>query len=137
MAQLGVLDEKEYGRLLEKHRPRMIQSDEEFARLAAELEALDLAEDVRDLNAEERELQALLAHLCTEYEDRTVPPPDVPPLGVLLYLMEQNELRPVDLVDVFGSRSVVSQVLSGKREISKAHARRLAERFRLSVEAFI
>jgi HTH-type transcriptional regulator/antitoxin HigA len=89
------------------------------------------------LNAEERELQALLAHLCTEYEDRTVPPPDVPPLGVLLYLMEQNELRPVDLVDVFGSRAVVSQVLSGKREISKAHARRLAERFRLSVEAFI
>jgi HTH-type transcriptional regulator/antitoxin HigA len=43
----------------------------------------------------------------------------------------------VDLVDVFGSRAVVSQVLSGKREISKAHARRLAERFRLSVEAFI
>lgn len=137
MAQVGVLDEKKYGRLLEKHRPRMIQSDEEFERLASELEALDLVEDVRDLDAEEKELQALLAHLCTEYEDRTVRPPDVAPLGVLLYLMEQNELRPVDLVDVFGSRAVVSQVLSGKREISKAHARRLAERFRLSVEAFI
>lgn len=137
MAQVGVLDEKKYGRLLEKHRPRMIQSDEEFERLASELEALDLVEDVRDLDAEEKELQALLAHLCTEYEDRTVQPPDVAPLGVLLYLMEQNELRPVDLVDVFGSRAVVSQVLSGKREISKAHARRLAERFRLSEEAFI
>ena len=137
MAQVGVLDEKKYGRLLERHRPRLIQSDEEFRRVAAELELLDVAEEVRDLNAEERELQALLAHLCAEYEDRVVPPSGATPLDVLRYLMEQNGLRPVDLVDVFGSRAVVSQVLSGTREISKAHARRLAERFRLSVEAFI
>lgn len=115
----------------------MIQSEEEFDRLAAELEALDAIEEVRELDAEERELQALLAHLCTEYEDRTVPPPASTPLDVLRFLMQQNELRPVDLTDVFGSRSVTSQVLNGKREMSKEHARRLAHRFRLSVEAFI
>ena len=137
MAQVGVLDEKKYGRLLGKHRPRIIQTDEEFDRLAAELEALDALEESRALDAEQRELQALLAHLCTEYEDRTVQPPSSTPLDVLKFLMEQNGLRPVDLVDVFGSRAVASQVLSGKREISKAHARRLAVRFRLSVEAFI
>ncbi len=137
MAQVGVLDEKKYGRLLGKYRPRLIQSDEEFDRLAAELEALDALEEERELDAEEHELQALLAHLCTEYEDRTVAPPSSSPLEVLQFLMGQNQLRPVDLVDVFGSRAVTSQVLSGKREISKAHARRLAERFRLSVEAFI
>jgi HTH-type transcriptional regulator/antitoxin HigA len=137
MAQVGVLDEKKYGRLLGKHRPRIIQTDEEFDRLAAELEELDAIEERRELQAEERELQALLAHLCTEYEDRTVDPPASTPLEVLKFLMEQNGLRPVDLTEVFGSRAVTSQVLSGKREISKAHARRLAERFRLSVEAFI
>ena len=137
MAQVGVLDEKKYGRLLGKHRPRLIQGDEEFDRLAAELEALDAIEEGRELDAEERELQALLAHLCSEYEDRTVEPPSSTPLQALKFLMEQNGLRAADLLDVFGSRAVASQVLSGKREISKMHARRLAERFRLSVEAFI
>ncbi|MFN0105934.1 MAG: type II toxin-antitoxin system HigA family antitoxin [Bryobacteraceae bacterium] len=137
MAQVGVLDEKKYGRLLGKYRPRMIQSDEDFGRLAADLEALDAIEENRELQPEERELQVLLAHLCTEYEDRTVEPPTSTPLEVLKFLMEQNGLRPVDMVDVFGSRAVASQVLNGKREISKAHARRLADRFRLSVEAFI
>ena len=137
MAQVGALDEKKYGRLLGKHRPRMIQSDEEFDRLAAELEALDAIEESRELDAEEHELQALLAHLCIEYEDRTVAPPASTPLDTLRFLMVQNELRPVDMTEVFGSRAVTSQVLSGKREISKEHARRLASRFRLSVEAFI
>lgn len=123
--------------MLGKYRPRVIQSDEEFDRLAAELEELDAIEEKRQLDAEERELQTLLAHLCTEYEDRTVEPPQSTPLEVLKFLMEQNGLRPVDMLEIFGSRAVISQVLSGKREIRKAHARRLAERFRLSVEAFI
>ena len=137
MAQVGVLDEKKYGRLLGKSRPRMIHSDDEFHRLAAELEALDTRQESRELDAEEHELQALLALLCAEYEDRTVAPPSASPLEVLKFLMDQNGLRPIDLLDVFGSRAVVSQVLSGKREISKSHARNLAARFRLSVEAFI
>ena len=137
MAQVGILDEKKYGVLLGKYRPRLIQTDEEFDRLAAELEALDAAEEVRTLEAEEHEMQALLSHLCTEYEDRTVAPPQSTPIEVLKFLMDQNGLRAVDLLEVFGSRAVASQVLSGKREISKAHARGLADRFRLSVEAFI
>jgi HTH-type transcriptional regulator/antitoxin HigA len=137
MAQMDVLDEKRYGRLLVKHRPRIIQSDEEFDRLAAALEALDTLEDERELGAEERGLQALLAHLCTEYEDRTVPPPAAAPVDVLKFLMDGHGLRPVDMTDIFGSRPVTSQVLHGKREISKEHARRLAARFQVSVEVFI
>ena len=137
MAQVGVLDEKKFGRLLGKCRPRIIQSDDEFERLAADLEALDIIEESRELHAEERALQALLAHLCTEYEDRVVAPPTSTALELLQFLMSQNGLRQADLVEVFGSRAVTSQVLSGKRDISKAHARRLADRFHLSVEAFI
>ena len=114
-----------------------IQTNEEFHRLAAQLESLDAAQETRELNAEELELQSLLAHLCTEYEDRTVIPPSSTPLDVLKFLMEQRSLRPIDMVDVFGSRAVASQVLNGNREISKTHARRLSEKFRISVEAFI
>ena len=127
MAQVGVLDEKKYGRLLGKHRPRIIQSDEAFDRMSAELEALDKAEETREPDAEEHELQTLLAHYV-QNEDRTVEPPASTPLEVLLFLMDQNTMRPVDLMEVFGSRAVASQVLSGQRGISKAHARRLAAR---------
>lgn len=116
---------------------RRIELDEEFERLSARLESLDTLEESRELHAEERELQSLLALLCTEYEDRTVTPPSSTPLEVLRFLMDHNDLISADMLNVFGSRAVASQVMSGKREIGKAHARRLAERFHISVEAFI
>jgi HTH-type transcriptional regulator / antitoxin HigA len=40
------------------------------------------------------------------------------------------------LVKVFGTASVVSEVLSGKRELSKEHIRRLSRRFHVSPELF-
>ena len=112
------------------------ESQAEFDRLSAELEGLDKIEEKRELDAEECEMQALLSHLCTEYEDRTVGPPASTPLEVLKFLMEQNGLRPVDMVEVFGSRAVTSQVLSGKRELNKEHIKRLSERFHVSPELF-
>lgn len=54
----------------------------------------------------------------------------------MLHLMEHRGLRQADLLPVFGSRSVASDVLSGKRELSKAHIRGLAGFFRLSPAAF-
>jgi HTH-type transcriptional regulator/antitoxin HigA len=50
--------------------------------------------------------------------------------------MNANGLRQVDLLDVFGTPSIVSEVLSGKRELSKAHIARLSERFHLSPALF-
>lgn len=41
------------------------------------------------------------------------------------------------MVEIFGSQGTVSQVLNGKREISKAQARKLSERFRLPIDVFI
>jgi HTH-type transcriptional regulator / antitoxin HigA len=50
--------------------------------------------------------------------------------------MDQRHLRQKDLVDVFGTPSVVSEVLSGKREMNKDHIKRLSQRFHLSPELF-
>lgn len=61
---------------------------------------------------------------------------DVPPYKVVLHLMEQKGLRQADMLAVFGSRSVASDALSGKREFSKAHIRKLADFFHLSPAAF-
>lgn len=137
MAQVGVLDEKKYGRLLGKHRPRRIQMPEEHERLSAMLQELDGEQEKRELDAEELEIQELLALLVTEYEDRVVADPGDSPLETLKSLMEDQGLRAVDLVEVFGSQAVASQVLNGHREISKSHARRLADRFKLSIDAFV
>lgn len=59
------------------------------------------------------------------------------PLDALKSLMEDRKLRQRDLIPVFGASSVVSDVLLGKREISKQHPRQLAEYFKVPVVLFI
>jgi HTH-type transcriptional regulator/antitoxin HigA len=51
--------------------------------------------------------------------------------------MEQRALRPADLTPVFGARSIASLVLNGKRQLSKAHIRKLAEFFHVSPAVFL
>jgi len=66
-------------------------------------------------------------------------PPAVPaqgPLEVLQFLMDQHGLLQKDLADVFGAPSIVSEVLSGKREINQDHIKRLSRRFHVSPELF-
>ena len=50
--------------------------------------------------------------------------------------MDQHDLKQKDLVDVFGTPSIVSEVLCGKRELTKEHIRRLSYRFHVSPELF-
>ena len=89
---------------------------------------------------ESRPLMGLLdivTAFVRDYEERNVEIPDVDPSAVLRFLMEQHGLHPADLVDAFGSRSNVSEVLSGKREINARQARALAKRFAVSPAVFI
>ncbi|HXM95391.1 MAG TPA: helix-turn-helix domain-containing protein, partial [Candidatus Dormibacteraeota bacterium] len=58
------------------------------------------------------------------------------PLEVLHFLMDQHGLLQKDLADVFGTPSIVSEVLSGKRELNKDHIKRLSRRFHVSPELF-
>jgi HTH-type transcriptional regulator/antitoxin HigA len=57
-------------------------------------------------------------------------------VDILRHLMDSTGLRQVDLLDVFGTASVISEVLSGKRELSKAHIAKLSERFQHSPSLF-
>ena len=56
---------------------------------------------------------------------------------MIAFLMEQRALRQGDLLPVFGSRCVVSDVLNGRREPRKAHIRKLAEFFHISAEVLL
>jgi HTH-type transcriptional regulator/antitoxin HigA len=56
---------------------------------------------------------------------------------MLAFLLEQRGLEPHDLWAVVGSKSRVSEMLSGKRAISKAQAKKLAAFFHVPLDLFI
>jgi HTH-type transcriptional regulator/antitoxin HigA len=129
----AALNPARYGRLCATLVPKIIESDEEFDRMVERMEELDRK---KNPGPEEEALSALLARLIEDYDDRIAVLADVPPYTVVLHLMEQKGLRQADLLPVFGSCSVASDALSGKREFSKVHIRKLAEFFHLSPAAF-
>ncbi len=57
-------------------------------------------------------------------------------MEVLQELMAANNLRQKDLAKQIGSESVVSEILSGKRELNKRHIENLSKRFKVSPEVF-
>src|SRR5207244_4508687 len=62
--------------------------------------------------------------------------PSASPLEVLRELVKANNLRQKDLVPEFGTESIVSEVLNGKRELNKDHIEKLSKRFNVSPAVF-
>lgn len=52
-------------------------------------------------------------------------------------LMEERGLRQRDLLGVFGSRGIASEVVSGKRAVSKTQAKKIAELFHVPADLFL
>lgn len=130
------IDVRRYGRLLAKFTPKVIQTERENEESLAVVEAL-LKRGDENLTAEEVTLLNLLAHLIEEFEHRTYRLPEGDPKGALQVLMDGRHLKPADLAGVLGSRAKVSEILSGKRAISKEQAKRLGDFFNVSPAAFI
>jgi HTH-type transcriptional regulator / antitoxin HigA len=84
----------------------------------------------------ETKLIELLLVLVKDFEARHYPVQASGPLDVIRHLMEENHLRQKDLVDVFLTESIVSDVLNGKRDLTKDHIRKLSARFGVSPALF-
>ena len=134
MRTLTTLDEKSYGQLLRRTPPHVIRTEEECARLTKELMQLDERDD---LTLEERELAGLLTVLIHEYEERRHPIAKASPQQTLKHLLEARKLTQKALWKVLGSKGITSEVFHGKRSISKAQAKRLAQFFHVSAGLFI
>jgi HTH-type transcriptional regulator/antitoxin HigA len=130
-----VIDNKKYARVLAKVLPRVITTDEEHERLLAEAEKLMDTGEPR--TAEEDAALVLILRLIEDYEEEHHPMPDPSPQEMLVYLMERRSLKQADLLPIFKSKSYVSDVINGKRAISKVHAKQLAEFFKVSPNLFI
>ncbi|MGH9837069.1 MAG: helix-turn-helix domain-containing protein [Blastocatellia bacterium] len=128
-------DQRKYGRLLAQAAPAVIRNDAECRR--AEEEIAKLLRKGDNLTLEEDRLLDLLSALVERYEDETEDFPVSPPHRVLQFLMEQNDLQQADLVKIFGSSGRASEVVNGKRGISRLQAKALGEFFKVSPELFI
>jgi hypothetical protein len=60
-----------------------------------------------------------VVRLIQDYDERNYPLPDPSPVEMLTYLLEQRGLKQADLEPVFRSKGCVSDVLNGRRAISK------------------
>ena len=76
-----------------------------------------------------------LGEMIHAYEKRQASLPDAEPRAVLRYLMDERRLSQSQLSEL-ASQGTISDILSGKREISKALAKKLAARFQVSPAAF-
>ena len=126
-----------YANLLVECLPSVIQTEEENEK-ALEIAGRLMKKGDSKLSPEEGRLLDLLATLIEDFEEKAYPmgQNSNPPVA-LRELMFEHKLKQTDMLDVFSSQGVVSQVLNGKREISKSQARKLSARFRLPIDIFI
>ncbi len=130
------VDKKKYGKLLAEVLPRRIETEEENEHYLKIVEQM-MKKGAENLSPEEDKLFDLLVTLIEEFEEKAYPMGSSTPHNMLLHLMDVQDLKQADLLDVFGSKGIASEVVNGKRAISKAHAKKLAEKFKVSVELFI
>jgi HTH-type transcriptional regulator / antitoxin HigA len=125
----------EYASLLRNTLPAVIRTEAENERHIAMLEELD-RKGTR-MSAAERRVAELLTLLIENFEEKHYAFETSSPVDVLKELMLANDLKQKDLLDVFGTPSIVSEVLHGKRQLTTEHIRRLSRRFQVSPEVFI
>lgn len=80
-------------------------------------------------------LASQMGELVAAYDVAHYPIPDAPGHEVLRYLMQEHGLTQSDLPEI-GAQSVVSDILSGKRQLNVRHIRALAERFQVPADVF-
>ena len=93
---------------------KLIKTQREYRTALRRVEQLM---DARPGTADGDELE-LLAALIEIYEEKHAPVPPPDPIEAIRFRMEQEHLRPLDLVPLLGSRSRVSEVLNGKRPLT-------------------
>ena len=132
---LRKIDPTRYKRLLSQTMPVVIETEEENERMLAVVERL--MDKGENLSPEEEKLLKLFARLIEDFEKRYYHPKEAAPLEVLQHLMEARGVKQTHLWEVFGSKGIASEVLNGKRGISKTQARALAHYFHVPADLFI
>ena len=128
------IDLTQYGSLLAEARPAVIETEEENERVLALVQGLMRK---KRRSPEERRLLKLLVRLVEDFEEQHYELRGSTPDQVLRELLRARDMRPKDLWSVFGSKGITSEVLRGKRGVSKEKAKILASTFHVPVDLFL
>jgi len=112
-----------------------VHTEQDYARATATINVLldEIGDD------EDHPLADVLDYLADQvkiYEDKRFVIPKAEPRDVLHFLMEQHHLQQEDLSDC-APQSRISEILAGKRSISKEIAKRFAGRFNVHSDLFL
>lgn len=101
--------------------------------------ALKRLEEVFDapIGTSESDEADILGVLVDEYEKKHYPIEAPDPIEAIKIRMEELQLKQVDLVDVIGSKSRVSEILNRKRKLTIEMIRNLTKRLSLSPDLLI
>jgi HTH-type transcriptional regulator / antitoxin HigA len=111
------------------------RSEDEYNASVARLN--ELVDEVGDNPDDPRyRLIETLSVLIEKYDEEHYALPDASPVEVVRFLMEQHDLRQSDLPQI-GSQGVVSEILSGRRELNVNQIQALCARFRVGPAAFL
>jgi HTH-type transcriptional regulator / antitoxin HigA len=128
---------EQYTELLIKYQPKVIESEAEYRQALSVVEYFVFK---KERTLEELALYDLALILVKDYESKICPMDDwrsQSPREMLQYLLESSGKKQSDLVGVIGSSGIVSEVVNGKRSISKSQAKKLGEMFHVSPSLFI
>ncbi|SAL68820.1 Antitoxin HigA [Caballeronia peredens] len=111
-----------------------IRNDADYRRMVAL--ANQLADHVEGEEGSLADLFGVVSDLIEVWESHHPDLPKAEPKDVLRYLLDAHDLKQKDLADI-ASPTVISDILAGRRAISKSVAKALAERFGTDVSAFM
>jgi len=100
-----------------------IKSDADYQRALSEIERL--MDRSPQPGSPEGDQLNVLSLIVQDYEQRQLVDLSVDPVDAIKFRMEQMNLSPRDLVPLIGSRSKVSEILSGKRQLTLSMVRAL------------
>src|ERR1700733_4565990 len=95
---------------------KVIKTENDYREALKSIEML-MAHDPDPESAEGEQLE-LLSTLVADYESKAFPTTLPDPVEAIKFRMEQADLKPGDLVPFIGSKSRVSEILSGKRKLT-------------------
>jgi HTH-type transcriptional regulator / antitoxin HigA len=121
--------------LLSQTLPGVIETESEYQRLLALTESLHFN---KNRTPEEKKIYKLLVTLIEIYESQQYSIPASTPQEILQHIMESSGLIQADIAAIIGASSgVVSQIVNGKRSISKTQVKILGHQFKVSPSLFI